>query len=94
MLEKVTFLGVEGIGGFERRSKGVEGLELVGESKIFKSFSFCPGILHNSKIGTGILALTNQLPKSKPKSIDLLASFGIVTLGVFYVEGPSFAFLW
>ena len=36
--EKVTFLGVEGFGGFERGSKGVEGLESVGESKIFKVF--------------------------------------------------------
>ena len=92
--EKVTFLGVEGFGGFERGSKGVEGLESVGESNIFKSFSFCLGILHNYKTATGILALTNQLPKSKPKSVDLLASFGIVTLGVLCVEGPSFAFLW
>ena len=93
MSKKVT-LGVEGFGGFERGSKAVEGLKSVGESKIFKSFFFCPRILHNYKTGTGTLALTNQLPKSKPKSVDLLASFGIVTLGAFCVEGPSFAFLW
>ena len=83
-----TFLGVggftgvegfKGVGGFER----VGGFVSVGKSKIFKNFSFCPGILHNSRIGTRTLVLTNQLPKSKLKSLDLLASFGIVTLGVF-----------
>ena len=49
-------------------------MSLLGGSRIFKSLSLWPGILHNSRTETGTFVFVCQLPMSKLKSTIYLVS--------------------